>query len=126
MRVRVRDRVRRTEWPLSYLIRVTVRVKVKVKVRVRVRDRVRRTEWPLSYPTLNILTEVLTLLLLRRFTPSFNPKDVRAALNRTRSPLAAMTVLKKICDHPRLLAADRAAALGEKNFVRLNSERGRG
>ena len=29
--------------------------------------------------------------------------EVKAALNSTRSPLAALTVLKKICDHPRLL-----------------------
>lgn len=29
--------------------------------------------------------------------------QVREALNTTRSPLAALTVLKKICDHPYLL-----------------------
>ena len=31
-------------------------------------------------------------------------KAVRAALNQTGSALAALTVLKKICDHPCLLA----------------------
>jgi SNF2 family DNA or RNA helicase len=35
---------------------------------------------------------------------------VRAALNSSRSPLAALTVLKKVCDHPALLS-QRAAAL---------------
>ena len=31
-------------------------------------------------------------------------EKVQEALNSTKSPLAALTVLKKICDHPRLLA----------------------
>jgi len=36
--------------------------------------------------------------------PQFLASDtVRAALNSSRSPLAALTVLKKICDHPYLL-----------------------
>lgn len=35
---------------------------------------------------------------------------VRAALNKTGSALAALTVLKKICDHPALLS-ERAASL---------------
>lgn len=35
---------------------------------------------------------------------------VRAALNKTGSALAALTVLKKICDHPTLLN-ERAASL---------------
>lgn len=34
-----------------------------------------------------------------------NSKAVKEALNRTSSPLAALTVLKKICDHPALLSA---------------------
>ncbi|KAI8470944.1 MAG: P-loop containing nucleoside triphosphate hydrolase protein [Monoraphidium minutum] len=39
-----------------------------------------------------------------------NSDQVRAALNSTRSPLAALSVLKKICDHPALLS-QRAASL---------------
>eukprot|EP00878_Enallax_costatus_P026492 GHUV01028433.1.p1 GENE.GHUV01028433.1~~GHUV01028433.1.p1 ORF type:complete len:305 (-),score=59.21 GHUV01028433.1:75-989(-) len=35
---------------------------------------------------------------------------VKAALNSTRSPLAALTVLKKVCDHPALLS-ERATNL---------------
>jgi SNF2 family DNA or RNA helicase len=35
---------------------------------------------------------------------------VKAALNSTRSPLAALTVLKKVCDHPALLS-ERATKL---------------
>jgi superfamily II DNA or RNA helicase len=33
-----------------------------------------------------------------------NSDAVRAALNRTMSPLASLTVLKKLCDHPALLS----------------------
>ena len=42
---------------------------------------------------------------------------VRAALNKTGSALAALTVLKKICDHPALLsekAAKLVASAGEQ------------
>ncbi len=42
---------------------------------------------------------------------------VRAALNKTGSALAALTVLKKICDHPALLsekAAHLVASAGEQ------------
>ena len=38
--------------------------------------------------------------ILQEFLTS---KAVRAALNQTGSALAALTVLKKICDHPCLL-----------------------
>lgn len=37
-----------------------------------------------------------------------NSEAVKDALNATKSPLAAITVLKKICVHPQLLS-DRAA-----------------
>lgn len=43
---------------------------------------------------------------------------VRAALNKTGSALAALTVLKKICDHPRLLN-ERAASLVARTGGRL-------
>ena len=39
--------------------------------------------------------------MYRNFVES---EKVQEALNSTKSPLAALTVLKKICDHPRLLA----------------------
>ena len=42
---------------------------------------------------------------------------VAAALNKTRSPLAAVTVLKKICDHPGLLTARAAAAAAGRKVV---------
>lgn len=47
---------------------------------------------------------------------------VRAALNKTGSALAALTVLKKICDHPTLLnerAASLVARAGTKQFTTL-------
>jgi hypothetical protein len=36
--------------------------------------------------------------------------EVRAALNQTNSPLAALSILKKVCDHPALLSS-RAARM---------------
>ncbi|KAG1675299.1 hypothetical protein FOA52_015973 [Chlamydomonas sp. UWO 241] len=37
--------------------------------------------------------------------------DVKKALNQTQSPLAALTVLKKVCDHPALLSTRAASAV---------------
>ena len=45
------------------------------------------------------LSEVQTSL----YSTFISSPEVKAALNSTRSPLASLTVLKKICDHPRLL-----------------------
>ena len=42
-----------------------------------------------------------------------NSQAVKAALNKTGSALAAITVLKKICDHPALLG-EHAASLVAK------------
>ena len=55
---------------------------------------------------------------------SFLKSDaVAAALNRTGSPLAAVTVLKKICDHPGLLTRRAAAAaVGRKGVEEGESE----
>jgi SNF2 family DNA or RNA helicase len=36
---------------------------------------------------------------------------VRDALNSSRSPLAALSVLKKVCDHPALLSSRATAAV---------------
>lgn len=45
-----------------------------------------------------------------------NSQAVKDALNTTKSPLAAITVLKKICVHPNLLSerAVEAVATGGK------------
>ena len=40
---------------------------------------------------------------VRLYEAFISSSEVKAALNSTRSPLAALTVLKKLCDHPRLL-----------------------
>jgi SNF2 family DNA or RNA helicase len=45
------------------------------------------------------------------FTAFLQSGPVRAALNKTGSALAAITVLKKICDHPRLLSEAAAAEI---------------
>ena len=49
-----------------------------------------------------------------------NSKSVREALNRTSSPLAALTVLKKICDHPALLSekAQEGIKMAAKKVMR--------
>lgn len=49
--------------------------------------------------------------LQRRIYEAFLHSDaVKAALNSSKSPLAALTVLKKVCDHPALLS-ERATKL---------------
>jgi len=58
-----------------------------------------------------VLWLVLSSSQERLYRAFLDSEDVRMALNRTRSPLAAMTVLKKICDHPSLLKPERADAL---------------
>ncbi|KAK9909741.1 hypothetical protein WJX75_006802 [Coccomyxa subellipsoidea] len=54
----------------------------------------------------------------RRIYEAFlNSSAIKAALNKTGSALAALTVLKKVCDHPALLsdnAADLVATGGKK------------
>lgn len=40
---------------------------------------------------------------LRLYRSFISSDEVREQLNASKSPLAALTVLKKICDHPRLL-----------------------
>ena len=57
-----------------------------------------------------------------------NSDAVREALNSTRSPLAALSVLKKICDHPALLsqrAAGLVVAAGRK-WAKAGSGKGGG
>lgn len=59
----------------------------------------------------------------RELYRSFLKSDaVAAALNRTGSPLAAVTVLKKICDHPGLLTARAAAAAVGRRIGGAGSE----
>lgn len=55
--------------------------------------------------------------LQRHIYEAFLHSDaVKAALNSTKSPLAALTVLKKICDHPALLS-ERATNLVMSGMV---------
>eukprot|EP00873_Tetraselmis_striata_P042879 jgi/Tetstr1/463143/TSEL_008077.t1 len=55
----------------------------------------------------------------RRIYEAFlNSEAVKAALNQTGSALAAITVLKKVCDHPALLS-DQAARLVMRGGSRL-------
>lgn len=46
---------------------------------------------------------------LQLYTAFLGSEVVREALNRTQSPLAALTRLKQICDHPRLLSPAASA-----------------
>ena len=55
----------------------------------------KKTEW--------IVWLELTSFQLHVYNEFLNSEQVRNALNTTKSPLAAITVLKKICDHPLLL-----------------------
>ena len=55
----------------------------------------KKTEW--------IVWLELTNFQLHVYNEFLNSEQVRNALNTTKSPLAAITVLKKICDHPLLL-----------------------
>eukprot|EP00741_Cyanophora_paradoxa_P008311 tig00001292_g8040.t1 len=59
-----------------------------------------------TLPTKNdlIVWTELTELQARVYRAFLETPVVREVLNKTKSPLAALTVLKKICDHPRLLA----------------------
>ncbi len=41
-------------------------------------------------------------------------KDVKVALNQSQSALAALTVLKKVCDHPALLSKRAATTIARK------------
>eukprot|EP00208_Stichococcus_sp_RCC1054_P008990 CAMPEP_0206151388 /NCGR_PEP_ID=MMETSP1473-20131121/38795_1 /ASSEMBLY_ACC=CAM_ASM_001109 /TAXON_ID=1461547 /ORGANISM="Stichococcus sp, Strain RCC1054" /LENGTH=1241 /DNA_ID=CAMNT_0053548933 /DNA_START=394 /DNA_END=4120 /DNA_ORIENTATION=+ len=56
-------------------------------------------------------------------------EDVKQALNQTQSALAAITVLKKVCDHPALLSDKAATAVARKKVpksdVRVASHRHR-
>jgi SNF2-related domain/Helicase conserved C-terminal domain len=53
-----------------------------------------------------ILWSYLSESQLRVYDAFLESQAVKDALNHTQSPLAAMTVLKKICDHPRLLSEE--------------------
>jgi SNF2 family DNA or RNA helicase len=58
--------------------------------------------------------------LQRHIYEAFLHSDaVKAALNSSKSPLAALTVLKKVCDHPALLSerATKLVLTGEAAFV---------
>ena len=56
--------------------------------------------------------------LYRQFLESDSVKD---ALNSTKSPLAALTVLKKICDHPFLLSKNMIAACKQGEQAKAKS-----
>lgn len=43
------------------------------------------------------------------YTAFLHSDSVKRALNETDSPLAALTILKKICDHPALLSENAAS-----------------
>lgn len=60
----------------------------------------------ISMPMKNDLVVWLRLNQRQRalYQAFLNSDAVRAALNRTMSPLASLTVLKKLCDHPALLS----------------------
>ncbi len=64
-----------------------------------------------SLPRKNDLVVWLRLTALQRkiYTAFLHTDSVRQVLNEKASPLAAITVLKKICDHPALLT-QRAAS----------------
>ncbi len=64
---------------------------------------------PLGQKTDMIVWLRLTPPQRRLYAAFLGSSSVAAALNKTRSALAAITVLKKICDHPGLLS-QRAAA----------------
>lgn len=63
-----------------------------------------------SLPRKNDLVVWLRLKPLQRhiYSAFLNSEGVKAVLNEKASPLAAITVLKKVCDHPALLS-ERAA-----------------
>jgi SNF2 family DNA or RNA helicase len=52
----------------------------------------------------------LTALQRHIYEAFLHSDAVKAALNSSKSPLAALTVLKKVCDHPALLS-ERATKL---------------
>jgi SNF2 family DNA or RNA helicase len=73
------------------------------------------TSATLTPPPLGTKTDLVVWLTLtetqRELYEAFlSSAPVRACLNKTASPLAAVTVLKKICDHPGLLTEKAAAA----------------
>ena len=77
-------------------------------------------------PALGTKTDLVVWLTLqptqRELYAAFLRSDaVRAALNKTSSPLAAITILKKICDHPALLT-ERAAAAAAADAARRGDE----
>lgn len=53
----------------------------------------------------------LTPLQRKIYTAFLHTDSVRQVLSHTASPLAAITVLKKICDHPALLSANAATSV---------------
>ena len=58
----------------------------------------------LSAPKNDVIVWVfLSEVQVRLYSAFISSPEVKAALNSTRSPFAALSVLKKICDHPRLL-----------------------
>ena len=77
-------------------------------------------------PALGTKTDLVVWLTLqptqRELYAAFLRSDaVRAALNKTSSPLAAITILKKVCDHPGLLT-ERAAAAAAAGARRRGDE----
>ena len=65
----------------------------------------------------------LQLRIYRHFLESERVRDI---LSSTKSPLAALTVMKKLCDHPRLLRGQEQyhAALGLKDSSSSNNDQG--
>jgi SNF2 family DNA or RNA helicase len=68
---------------------------------------------PAGLPHKNDLVVWLRLQPLQRsvYTAFLHSEPVKRALSETDSPLAALTVLKKICDHPALLSEAAASAV---------------
>ncbi|XP_050410492.1 DNA excision repair protein ERCC-6-like [Patella vulgata] len=70
-----------------------------------------------SMPTLTRKNELVIWLFLTQtqqkiYEDFLELDDVKELLMTTKSPLVALTVLKKICDHPRLLSTRACAQLG--------------
>lgn len=71
------------------------------------------SEEVVQMPTLKKKTEIVCWIPLsdpqvHLYKTFLQSEKVQVLLNSTRSPLAALTVLKKICDHPRLLSGSVA------------------
>ncbi|GIL42937.1 hypothetical protein Vafri_760 [Volvox africanus] len=82
---------------------------------------------PRGLPRKNDLVVWLQLTPLQRtiYTAFLHTDSVRQVLNEKASPLAAITVLKKICDHPALLSQRAASSVisGAHRWAKRSSAR---